>query len=286
MVTPEGNERLTALTGAALLVLIVAAHVIAVNVCELIDEAIAAVLVRASAIAPVTWSKVTRSVPFLCWAPAGSRAGRRRRQGIAAVSTSATPISRRESIEMITNGRKIPVRLTRRGTAAALAAALVGATLAVAGCGSSSSASSPATTAAGVNATSTGSAKLEQFAQCMRAHGVTDFPDPTAEGSFNLPTGMTGSPQFASADQSCKSLAPAGVLSGRAPTTEQLNQTVKFVNCMRKHGEPGFPDPLPNGTFQLNGGPSPVDPNAPQFKTAMTACHSLLPPGSGFGTGH
>lgn len=188
---------------------------------------------------------------------------------------------------MIRNDRKIPVRLIRQGIAGPLAAALAVATLAVAGCSSSSpGASSPATTAAGARATSTGSAKLEQFAQCMRAHGVTNFPDPTAEGSFNLPSGMTGSPQFASADQSCKSLAPAGSLSGQAPTTQQLNQTVKFVTCMRKHGEPGFPDPLPNGTFQLNGGPNPVDPNAPQFKTAMSSCHALLPPGSGFGTGH
>lgn len=182
---------------------------------------------------------------------------------------------------MITNGRKFRV------TAGPLAAALVAAAVAVAGCGSSSpSAGSPATTAAGAKATSTGSAKLEQFAQCMRAHGVTNFPDPTAEGSFNLPSGMSSSPQFASADQSCKSLAPAGSLSGQAPSTGQLNQTVKFVTCMRKNGEPDFPDPLPNGTFQLNGGHNPIDPNSPQFKTAMTSCHALLPPGSGFGTGH
>ena len=179
---------------------------------------------------------------------------------------------------MMTNGRKSPV------TAGPLAAALVA--LAVAGCSSSSpSAGSPATTAAGANATSTGSARLAQFAQCMRAHGVPSFPDPTAQGTFNLPSGMTGSPQFASADQSCRSLAPPGSLSNQAPATGQLNEAVKFVACMRKHGVPDFPDPTPNGKFQLNGGSNPVDPNAPQFKTAMTACHALLPPGSGFGTG-
>jgi hypothetical protein len=120
----------------------------------------------------------------------------------------------------------------------------------------------------------------------MRSHGLANFPDPTAEGSFNLPANMTSSPQFASADRACRSLAPAGSLSGRAPTTAQLNKTVKFVGCMRKHGEPNFPDPAPNGTFQLSGGVNPINPNAPQFKSAMTACHTLLPPGSGFGTGH
>jgi hypothetical protein len=190
-------------------------------------------------------------------------------------------ISRRESIEMITNGRKFPV------TAGPLAAALVAAAVAVGGCSSSpSSAGSSATTAAGAKATSTGSARLAQFAQCMRAHGVTNFPDPTAQGTFNLPSGMTSSPQFASADKSCKSLAPPGSLSGQGPTTQQLNQTVKFVSCMRKHGETNFPDPSANGTFQLSGGPNPIDPKSPQFVSAMSACHALLPPGSGFGTGH
>lgn len=178
------------------------------------------------------------------------------------------------------NGSRFPV------TAGPLAVTLVAAAVVVAGCSSSTNSAGPPTASgAGATASSTGSARLEQFAQCMRAHGVANFPDPTAEGSFNLPTGMTGSPQFDSADQACRSLAPAGALSGRAPTTGQLNQTVKFVTCMRKHGETSFPDPTANGTFQLNGGANPIDPNAPQFKSAMSACRSLLPPGSGFGTG-
>ncbi|HEX6519777.1 MAG TPA: hypothetical protein VF070_07125 [Streptosporangiaceae bacterium] len=162
------------------------------------------------------------------------------------------------------------------------------AALAVAGCGSSSpGASSPATTAAGGNgnASSTGSAKLAQFARCMRAHGVTNFPDATAQGTFNLPQGMTTTPQFASADQSCKALAPPGSLSQQAPTTAELNKAARFAACMRKNGEPDFPDPSPNGRFQPNGGTRPIDPNAPQFKSAMSKCHPLLPPGTGFGTG-
>jgi hypothetical protein len=175
---------------------------------------------------------------------------------------------------MIHNGRKLVV------TAGPLAAVLVAAAVAVAGCSSSSSSAGSTT-----GTTSTGSARLAQFAHCMRAHGVTDFPDATAQGTFNLPQGMTTEPQFASADQSCKSLAPPGSLSQQAPTTAELNKAAKFAACMRRNGERDFPDPAPNGRFQLNGGANPVDPNAPQFKSAMTVCHSLLPPGSGFGTG-
>jgi hypothetical protein len=163
----------------------------------------------------------------------------------------------------------------------------VAATLALAGCGgSSSSTGSAATTpAGGGNAQNTSSAELVQFAQCMRSHGLPGFPDPTVQGTFNLPSSITNSPQFNSADQACRALAPPGPLSGRGPTTQQLNQTVKFVQCMRKHGVSNFPDPAPNGRFQLSGGANPVNPNAPQFKSALSACHSLLPPGSGFGTG-
>lgn len=189
----------------------------------------------------------------------------------------------------VTYGPRFPGRARRaRGPGplmAGVAAALLAA--AVTGCGDSASSSSSAAIGAGAgSAQSTGSARLVQFAQCMRSHGLANFPDPTAQGTFSLPAGMTSSPQFASANRACRSLAPAGSLSGQAPTTQQLNQSVKFVKCMRKHGELNFPDPAPNGTFQLQGGVNPIDPNAPQFKSAMSACHTLLPPGSGFGTGH
>jgi hypothetical protein len=116
----------------------------------------------------------------------------------------------------------------------------------------------------------------------MRAHGAPNFPDPNAQGKFQLPPGLSiNSPQFRSADQACKSVAPAGPLSGQPPTAQQLAQTVRFVNCMRKHGVPNFPDPTPQGTFQ--GGASPIDPHSPQFRSALTTCRVLLPAGYGLG---
>jgi hypothetical protein len=204
---------------------------------------------------------------------------------VATVSTSATPAGRKECIEMITNGRKPSARLSRPGITVPLAAVLVTAVLAAAGCGGSSSSANPPAANGGAGNPSSGSTKLVQFANCMRSHGLPNFPDPTAQGTFNLPAGMSSSSQFQAADHACKSLAPPGSLSGQGPTTQQLNQTVKFVSCMRKHGESSFPDPSSNGTFQLNGGTNPIDPNSPQFKSAMSACRALLPPGSGFGTG-
>jgi len=58
--------------------------------------------------------------------------------------------------------------------------------------------------------------QLVKYAQCMRAHGVPNFPDPkTTNGGIGVPSGigfdMSGinqkSPQYRSADQACQSLA-------------------------------------------------------------------------------
>jgi hypothetical protein len=53
---------------------------------------------------------------------------------------------------------------------------------------------------------------LLRFARCMREHGVTDFPDPDAEGNFSVPPGSTGlgpkNPSFQRALQACRQLDP------------------------------------------------------------------------------
>jgi hypothetical protein len=50
---------------------------------------------------------------------------------------------------------------------------------------------------------------------CMRAHGITNFPDPVFSGggvSFTQPPGIdTSSPQFIQANQICRRLIPAGL---------------------------------------------------------------------------
>jgi hypothetical protein len=50
---------------------------------------------------------------------------------------------------------------------------------------------------------------------------------------------------------------------------------VQFARCMRAHGVPGFPDPLPGGGFPRVGAQSPAS------RTAQTACIHLLRAGSG-----
>jgi hypothetical protein len=52
-------------------------------------------------------------------------------------------------------------------------------------------------------------------AACMRAHGITSFPDPVFSGvgvSFPSPAALdTSSPQFVRARQTCERLIPAGL---------------------------------------------------------------------------
>jgi hypothetical protein len=51
-------------------------------------------------------------------------------------------------------------------------------------------------------------AQLLKFAKCMRAHGITNFPDPTSKG-LSLGNGVDpSSPQFKAAGQACQSLLP------------------------------------------------------------------------------
>jgi hypothetical protein len=52
-------------------------------------------------------------------------------------------------------------------------------------------------------------------------------------------------------------------------------QELEFANCMRRHGEPNFPDPSSNGVFSLNG----IDSRSPQYQEAQKACQNLLPKG-------
>jgi hypothetical protein len=42
------------------------------------------------------------------------------------------------------------------------------------------------------------------FARCMRAHGITDFPDPQSGGGFDIPANINiNSPQYAAAGDAC-----------------------------------------------------------------------------------
>jgi hypothetical protein len=128
-------------------------------------------------------------------------------------------------------------------------------------------------------------AQIVKFAQCMRSHGVPDFPDPTG-GRLLLQSkkGSSGSlhpdsPQFKAASQACKSLSPAGLGSGQTVSPQVQAQALKFARCMRSHGVPSFPDPSFTGGGIRIQAPG-TNLSSPAFKRAQQECGSLLPGGA------
>ena len=176
---------------------------------------------------------------------------------------------------------------------AALAA--VALALALSACGSSSGSNTQAL------ARGKGANDALKFSDCMRAHGVTGFPDPIVHGnsvqlSIKAGSGVNPfSPSFKAARLACSKLLPnGGPVGGGAPSKQALSQMLRTSECMRAHGITDFPDPTtkapsfgggqgPNGAVLVHDGvyvvlPSSIDPRSPAFQQAANAC--------GFGPGH
>ncbi len=84
--------------------------------------------------------------------------------------------------------------------------------------------------------------KAVKFAECIRAHGVSDFPDPNAKNQFEY--GVSVSPAvWKQATTACKDLQPPGTLSGKR-TPKQQSASLRFAQCMRDNGVKDFPDPV------------------------------------------
>jgi hypothetical protein len=127
---------------------------------------------------------------------------------------------------------------------------------------------------------------LVAFAACTRTQGVPNFPDPKADANgYHLMYGPENgidqrSPQFKSAEQACKKLLPNGGTPSSQEQAKQLQDALKFAQCIRSHGAPNFPDPKlsSHGDLEMDSGSkSSVNPNSPRFKAAETACQHLLP---------
>jgi hypothetical protein len=71
--------------------------------------------------------------------------------------------------------------------------------------------------------------------------------------------------------------AACGGGSGSPVSTKQANyqKLLAYSQCMRTHGEPGFPDPQPNGNLLIDG---PKDHlNGALMNSANKACQHLMP---------
>ena len=92
---------------------------------------------------------------------------------------------------------------------------------------------------------SNGPASALAHAECMRSHGVPDFPDP---GPIQIdvsahPDLDPNSPAFVAAAKACVSLEPAGP-AGNGVTPQLQAAALAYSACMRTHGFPKFADPV------------------------------------------
>ena len=164
---------------------------------------------------------------------------------------------------------------TARRSPAAFAAVISASV--VAACGSSSTRSG----------TDAGGGPLLKYAQCMRGHGVPNFPDPRRTGGLVIPNDMnTQAPAFRSAEQACAGLGPSGAGSMQSSESRKL-QLLAIARCMRAHGVPSFADPTSsppppssgnaigaNGWYLALG--TAQERRSPAFKQAAARCGAGL----------
>jgi hypothetical protein len=104
--------------------------------------------------------------------------------------------------------------------------------------------------------------------------------------AIRVTPGITGNPQFKSAQQACNKLLPGGgpgsgpnhQIGPREQSQYQQSQYLKAAACIRSHGVPNFPDP----TFSGGGvhlAHQGLNESSPVFKAAVQACESLIPGG-------
>lgn len=176
-------------------------------------------------------------------------------------------------------------------------AAAIGLALSVAACASGSKSptvpsigTGPTTTAAQAGASSSGGdtplAEGLAYAQCMRNHGVPNFPDPVATPSGGYGFRTTGidpqSAAFQGAVQACRSLSPQWWTGGQQLTPAQEQAWLTWAKCIRANGVPNFADPTfsGGGAVQISGAGGS---SSPQLRSAMYACKSQRPSTGGLG---
>jgi hypothetical protein len=129
------------------------------------------------------------------------------------------------------------------------------------------------------------------FSKCMRAHGVSNFPDPTG-GGIHLGSNINPqSPVFRAAQTVCFKLLPGGGPGGHKPSATQIADARKTAECMRSHGVSGYPDPIVSSEppTDLNQAlysqvsdqdgiiiaiPKAIDPQSPAFQKAAKICNA------------
>ncbi|HEX3803192.1 MAG TPA: hypothetical protein VHV75_10150 [Solirubrobacteraceae bacterium] len=142
-----------------------------------------------------------------------------------------------------------------------------------------------------------------KLAECMRTHGVPDFPDPQGGGGFGIEASSGGNggsvsvdghtlnvstPAFQKAMQDCQKYQPQGPPTSGAQLAKIKQGALKMAACMRAHGVTNFPDPkvetgpggrgiaVSIGSQAAAGGAGRLNPSSPAFQNAQKICMPLM----------
>lgn len=165
-----------------------------------------------------------------------------------------------------------------RSTPPALVAALTVAAITACGSNSSGTTNSPGSGPSHAQIRRFQSDAIK-FTDCIRAHGIADFPDPP---TMNSPSsGRTWknafanqSPGFVAAATACQHFMPPapGHSQGSAPSRAQIAAMLAFARCIRGHGLANFPDPTAGGITHQMVAAAGVNLHQPAVREAADAC--------------
>lgn len=130
------------------------------------------------------------------------------------------------------------------------------------------------------------------YTHCMRAHGITSFPEPDNTGGIpksDVIAARDNDPsRFDAANTACEHLVPNGL----GPPQQQISAAdqvdyLKAAACMRRHGFPSFPDPtFPSGRVNFNV-PANINQHSLLATRAVSTCRKQIPAGLPYsGTDH
>jgi hypothetical protein len=121
-----------------------------------------------------------------------------------------------------------------------------------------------------------------EYAQCIRDHGIPNYPDPVVDsGRLAMPPDADGGSAKQAlqgnqaAQDACRSILdrlPASARKDHPPTPEELQQMLRFSQCVREHGVPEWPDPTNDGVFPIIGTPLEGEGKSARTVAAFQAC--------------
>ncbi len=171
------------------------------------------------------------------------------------------------------------MRRRRPSTLTSVLATAAVLSLLVAACGSNSHTSTTVSSSGGQPTRAQAQQDAVAFSDCMRSHGVSNFPDPTGPGfKMALAPSTPHAPAFQPAYAVCRHLLPNDGVPGQAAahSPAQIAAFLAFARCIRGHGFPSFPDPTSSGqlTHEMvaNAG---INLHQPAVLQAGDACVSV-----------